>query len=292
MTQLQPPLGFLVQVGLPFVHLGGHSPRGFLIGPGGLYAALILDDLGIPYQILEAQNHVGGRLFTYTFPNTTGAPFNYYDVGAMRFPDIVPMRRLFTLFYYPPLNEGLERPLASLLQTYYFRAADDNAFLSYNGVTVRTNDSGPDPFNSEAVIQDVSTQAADAYINAGVTNILHDAFDGFVNGLLNDVETGSDDGWNSLMNYDGYSTRSYLSLVYTPSAAFQATLPPDQQLPDSPLSTDVVNWCETFDKSTGWYDRSLSETILEAVAFGNGDPDTPWYCLEFVHCYLFVRIDP
>jgi len=287
--QIYSPSGFLVQVSLSFVHLGGSSSQGFLVGPGGLYAALILDDLGIPYQILEAQDRVGGRLFTYTFPNSTGAPFNYYDVGAMRFPDIPVMRRLFNLFNYPPLNVGVETPLASLLQKYYFQAAGGNGFLSYNGVTIRANNPDPNPFKSEAVIKDVSRHAADAYINAGVENILHDALDGFITALQKDVETGSDEGWKKLMEFDAYSTRSYLSLVYKPSAAFQATLPPDLQLPDSPLSMDVVNWCETFDKSTGWYDRSLSETVLEAVAFGNGDKDTPWYCLEFVHCYLFLK---
>ncbi|KAG8678598.1 hypothetical protein FRC09_019711, partial [Ceratobasidium sp. 395] len=57
-------------------------------GSGGLYTALILEDLGIPYRIIEAQDHVGGRLFTYKFQNQLGAPYNYFDVGAMRFPKI------------------------------------------------------------------------------------------------------------------------------------------------------------------------------------------------------------
>lgn len=33
-------------------------------GAGGLYAALILKSLGIPFEILEAQHRTGGRLFT------------------------------------------------------------------------------------------------------------------------------------------------------------------------------------------------------------------------------------
>ena len=36
-------------------------------GVGGLYAAMLLQDLGIPFEILEASGRVGGRLFTYKF---------------------------------------------------------------------------------------------------------------------------------------------------------------------------------------------------------------------------------
>ena len=49
---------------------------------------MILDVLNIPglsYEILEADNRVGGRVYTHKFSD---APHDYYDVGAMRFPDI------------------------------------------------------------------------------------------------------------------------------------------------------------------------------------------------------------
>lgn len=36
-------------------------------GPGGLYAAMILTTLDIPFEILEAQDRTGGRLYTYQF---------------------------------------------------------------------------------------------------------------------------------------------------------------------------------------------------------------------------------
>ena len=51
--------------------------------------------LNVEYEILEAngEERVGGRLYSYYFPNPTGekepkvGPHDYYDVGAMRFPD-------------------------------------------------------------------------------------------------------------------------------------------------------------------------------------------------------------
>jgi hypothetical protein len=242
-----------------------------------LYAALILQDLGIPYHIVEAQDHVGGRLFTYTFPNTTGAPYNYYDVGAMRFPDILPMRRLFTLLNYHLLNQG-DKPLRSLLEKYIFKC--DDAFMSFNGKTYQQKaipDPKFDPFQSQAVIKDVKPPgSAMAYILAGVEKITDDVIGPFAIRLLEDVSHGTTTGWHHMQKFDAYSTRSYMNIRYQPSESLN--------LPPGPLPTDVINWCEMFDKSTGWYDRSLSETVLEAVAFGwqPGHPDTKWYCLRFV----------
>ncbi len=59
-------------------------------GMAGLYSALILDHLGIPYDILEAASRPGGRILTYYFSTK---PHDYYDIGAMRFPKIPPMKR-------------------------------------------------------------------------------------------------------------------------------------------------------------------------------------------------------
>ena len=58
-------------------------------GAAGLYAAMILQSMGIDYEILEAQNVPGGRLHTHYFEPGANASnnygnFQYYDVGAMR----------------------------------------------------------------------------------------------------------------------------------------------------------------------------------------------------------------
>ena len=54
---------------------------------------MILDALNIPgltYEILEADKRVGGRVYTHKF---SGDKHDYYDVGAMRFPDIPIMKK-------------------------------------------------------------------------------------------------------------------------------------------------------------------------------------------------------
>ena len=233
--------------------------------------------MGIPYRIIEARSRVGGRLYTYTFPNSAGEPYNYFDVGAMRFPEISSMSRVFHLFEYPPLNSnGIA--LAKKLRPFYFKgAANNDTLFSYNGITVVQNAlPAGDPFQAGAVIQDVDPQP---YIAAGTKAITDDVIAPFATRLLDDLKNQTTSGWEYMQKFDKYSTRAYMTLAYRPS--------PKLGLPDAPLPTDVVNWCETFDKSTGWYDRALSETVLEAVAFGwkpNENPmeATPWWCIEFV----------
>jgi heterodisulfide reductase subunit A-like polyferredoxin len=53
-------------------------------GAGGLYTALLLDSLGIDYDILEASDRVGGRIFTHRFNETAWSQStpndpDYYD---------------------------------------------------------------------------------------------------------------------------------------------------------------------------------------------------------------------
>lgn len=62
--------------------------------------------------------------------------------------------------------------------------------------------------------------------------------------------------------------------------------------PSSLFLPTFVNWMETFDNSTGAYDRALTEVVLEAVAFGWKPPaetheGTKWWCIE---CVLLSKV--
>ncbi|KAJ7207139.1 hypothetical protein GGX14DRAFT_567704 [Mycena pura] len=270
------------------------EPVGILgAGGAGLYTALILDDLGIPFKVIEARDRVGGRLYTHTFPNQTGAPYNYFDVGAMRFPQTDSMSRVFHLFGYAPLNrDGLA--LKSRLKPFHFvGAGNNNTLLSYTGVTVRQNaaPTASDPFKSELVIKDADPRP---YVAAGAKAIVDDVIRPFAEALLQDMKDKTKKGWEKLLRYDRHSTRAYMTTQYIPSD--------DLNIPKTSLPVDVVNWLETFDMSTGWYDRAFTETVLEAVAFGwdpSSDPlvRTPWFCIDggafqigdTVHQYLKKR---
>ena len=81
---------------------GGHCAVA-IVGGGvaGLRVAMMLETLNIPYKLFEVSDRCGGRAFTYHFKEEKGevsTTQNYFDVGAMRFPDNGVNRRLFELF--------------------------------------------------------------------------------------------------------------------------------------------------------------------------------------------------
>jgi NADPH-dependent 2,4-dienoyl-CoA reductase/sulfur reductase-like enzyme len=57
-------------------------------GAAGLYMAWMLSYLGIEYDLLEASDRIGGRVYTHTFTKDSECAHNYVDVGAMRIPEI------------------------------------------------------------------------------------------------------------------------------------------------------------------------------------------------------------
>ena len=64
-------------------------------GAAGLYAAMLLVVAGVKnFVFLEASERVGGRAYTFNFPEDLDYPcnHNYYDMGAMRIPCIPGMQ--------------------------------------------------------------------------------------------------------------------------------------------------------------------------------------------------------
>ena len=69
-------------------------PRVCIVGGGisGLYSAMILEELGIEYDLFEASGRLGGRIHTHYFSEARPS-HDYYEVGAMRFPNSPIMKR-------------------------------------------------------------------------------------------------------------------------------------------------------------------------------------------------------
>jgi hypothetical protein len=119
-------------------------------GMAGLYTAMILEDLGIPYEILEAEDvdeHAerAGRVYTHRFDTTPG---NYYDVGAMRFPDIPIMHRTFDLFKkrLELKKDRSEEPAQGALIPYHFTGEQTPLYYN-NKLSVGPHPTGQDTFN-------------------------------------------------------------------------------------------------------------------------------------------------
>ncbi|KAG2151158.1 flavin-containing amine oxidoreductase-domain containing protein [Suillus bovinus] len=252
-------------------------PVGILgAGVGGLYTALMLDSLDIKYEILEASDHTGGRLFTYKFPDSN--EYDYYDVGAMRFP--LPqkdsegnyktgiMKRLGDLINYSKLNDGEIIPLKSKLIDYYYEARRGGSFLYFNNEQYQVSDKSHPP-DFHAGKMGVESE----YVTVGVKKIVDDVIEPFARMLIDDLEKQVTKGWEVMKKNDAYSLRAYMLFKYIPSV--------NLKLPPMHLSTNVINWCETFEDSTGSYDRALTEAVLESLAFAKADSGiVEWKCFN------------
>ncbi|KAH7183328.1 uncharacterized protein B0J16DRAFT_289896 [Fusarium flagelliforme] len=77
-----------------------YKGRVAIVGAGatGLYLAMMLKYLKINnVDIYEASDRIGGRCYTYSFPDDKDCPHNYYDIGAMRIPEIPAMQSTLNL---------------------------------------------------------------------------------------------------------------------------------------------------------------------------------------------------
>ncbi|KAL5351985.1 hypothetical protein ACLOAV_003848 [Pseudogymnoascus australis] len=215
-----------------------------IIGAGvaGLYAAVLLDSLGIEHDIIEASDRVGGRIYTYRFNETAWSNstpddpdyYDYFDVGAMRFPGMDYMARITG-----PSNNSLISYI--------------NAHVSSPKDKVVQDTPTADAFNTE-LTDNGTVDAQFAQLNptevwASVTQNLTDA-----------LTADFTEGFNLLMEYDSVSIRSYLlSQGYT---------------------GPQVDWLETIDDATDHYDMySMSQGVLEQWVFTESSLDN-WTCIN------------
>jgi len=224
-------------------------------GAAGLYAAMILEmfkSYGYTYEILEAEpekiveKHVGGRLWTHKFSQS---PNDYYDRGAMRFPDIDFMQRVFDLF------DRLDLKRDGLLINYVMSIP--NNILFYNGIKM-------------TVSEYQSSNAADPF-KIGLASNAEDYTTGAFGDFKNRLTSNFDQGWDFLMQYDEYSTRDYMRLVLK-----TYTTPSGKVLE---YTDNVITALETLESSTSLYDCALSESVMDSLDFDNPKP-VSWYCIQ------------
>ena len=233
-------------------------------GVAGLYIAMILDSLEIPnltYDILEANDRVGGRAYTHHFSNKK---HDYYDIGAMRYPDIPTMKRTFDLFRMKSIN----LPLIP----YYLKSSKTPSLFND-----RFFAPGPDPYHVSA--KNGGSVPDDVVDN--VDTILKAAFGPYKKQLAKNFKKG----FEALKKVDDFSTREFLKRGG-----------PDGKQPHYDFF--AIQWMETQNTSTNLFDQAFSESVLDSFDFDyplsdddeDGDdpkpdpkPDPPqvqWYCID------------
>lgn len=227
-------------------------------GTAGLYAAMILEDLGLKYEILEASDHVGGRILTHRFNGDIGydAPYNtperydYFDIGAMRFPKIPFMDRVFDLFKRVKIDR--------LLIPYNFR--HENNLLYYNlqpPLTAKNARCKTDDYFCVSVSKGGSVP--DSFTAEQPNHWVDMAYDPFrkVFAGMNDPDPEMQmeafrEGWAKLSKQDHLSVRGYMLMNEEGSSEDARPAYPDS----------VVHWLETMDSGTGIYDQSFVESVI------------------------------
>ncbi|ETS85835.1 hypothetical protein PFICI_03860 [Pestalotiopsis fici W106-1] len=237
-----------------------------IVGAGvtGLFIAMLLDSLNIPgleYDILEASDKTGGRIRTHYFSDE---PHDYYDIGAMRFPDIVAMRTTFQLF------EQLDIPL---LRHYHDHKDPDSAVKGsincptmYNGITIIDGQQpGRDPFR----VGRANGGSVPDHLVDRVNQLLSNAFEPFKRIITQDFEAG----FKLLMRYDSWSTREFLRNPPPPEDGWE---------PWEPLDFFTGQWLETNTTSTSIFDQAFSESVMDSLDFSTTEKseDTKWYCID------------
>jgi monoamine oxidase len=218
-----------------------------IVGAGisGLYIAMILDSLptaNVTYDILEANSRIGGRVYTHHFSQEL---HDYYDIGAMRYPDIPTMKRTFDLF------KRTNMPLRE-----YILKCDTTPDL-FND---RIFEPGPDPYH-------VSTQnggCVPEHVVDKVSTLIDDAFRPYKEKLAEDFNRG----FEELMKVDDFSTREFLKRGG-----------PDGTLPKYDFFS--VQWMETQNTSTNLFDQAFSESVMDSFDFDNPqEGGVKWSCIE------------
>lgn len=241
-------------------------------GMAGMYAALLLEQLGISYQIFEASGErVGGRVLTHYFNN---APHQYAELGAMRFPENWMQSRLFNFWEYLNNTASKVRGAREIVRIPYILfdnspAPDAGNLLCYNGRPPVTRNAvakdnsllGFDQFFTDAsydYFKDANGKVKPAQV------LLNNAIEPFMK-LLDD--TGSDvyaidKAWLKILEFNSYSGRSYL-----------------QEIGDGvhPYPVRIVDYMESVLTYTGVYDLAFIEMLLDNFSF---DDTTAWSAMD------------
>ncbi|KAF5013138.1 hypothetical protein FDECE_858 [Fusarium decemcellulare] len=287
-------------------------------GVAGLFTALLFDwlnehpdlegkGLKITYEILEAagEERLGGRLYTHHF---TDKVHDYYDVGAMRFPNNSVMRRTFQLFNYIGITREFMDPKEPHLIPYYLKDIEGKCPSYFNDVHKVGNvwtDTADDPYEINIGLP-ANGKIPPHLLKRDPNKLVSEALAVFIDKIRTQFEEvrGEDDEnngelatelWQRLMKADHMSVRQFLGSgqkkdeVHTQGKTREPVKTQEikDEVPLGPgYNYNTIEWLETATYGTGWYDQALTECVLEELDFQTddsepGNEDTQyWWCVD------------
>ena len=177
----------VVKQGIEKKFAGGKPKKVVIVGAGlaGLAAGYELKRAGHNPVILEAQQRVGGRVYTLRDPFTEGL---YAEVGAMR----IPRAHILTIEYIGKFG----------LPTNDFTMDNPNAYYYMGGRKVRASEANADPslLGFEVSENEKGMTSGQMYMKT-------------IQPLLDMLERDGEAAWDEIVaKYDQYSTREFLEL--------------------------------------------------------------------------------
>jgi monoamine oxidase len=182
-----PELIDIVKAGIRSRYQEGTPKKVLIVGAGlaGLSAAYELKRAGHSPVLLEAQQRVGGRVYTLRGPFTEGL---YAEVGAMR----IPRAHALTMQYIEKFG----------LLTNDFTMDNPKAYYYIGGRKVRAGEAAVNPslLGFDVFESELGKTAGQMYITA-------------IQPLLEMLESSGSAAWDEIVaDYDQYSTREFLEL--------------------------------------------------------------------------------
>ncbi|QRV92089.1 Flavin containing amine oxidoreductase [Ceratobasidium sp. AG-Ba] len=137
---------------------------------GGVSGLVVARKLGVKHKVdvFEAADHVRGRLFIYDFKD--GKEWDYFDVGAMWFPNTSVMKPTYDLF--KELEPYIKEPIK-------YEMSNDNTFLYYNGIRVDRKTAGQTPQTFGAGDKEGGNVPQD-WANIGYDGLMRNVFGSFM----------------------------------------------------------------------------------------------------------------
>ncbi|KAK1756623.1 hypothetical protein QBC47DRAFT_401525 [Echria macrotheca] len=225
------------------------SDRICIVGAGtcGLYLAMMLKYLGFTnVDILEANDNVGGRCFTWPKtenPQNGQVDHFYYDVGAMRIPPLPWMAGTISF---------IQNTLKLQTPPYYYDNPTGPVPVSYWYKNIAINDGAFD-----ALMSSLASEFLQA--DANFDKAFQDWLTAIPDPTYRNASTAP------LIFRDNYSTRAWLMNKVTPTVW---------------TYSDTAK-AELYDTSTGLFDQSLTETVIDYADFKNESvKDQKWLRVE------------
>ncbi|MCJ1470056.1 hypothetical protein MMC07_008701 [Pseudocyphellaria aurata] len=274
-----------------------HEMKVCIVGAGaaGLFTAMIFDwlkeksnegkipELNISYDIYEAAEK--------------DREHQYYDVGAMRFPENPIMRRTFDLFEKLGIHKkGAKHPDGKLIP-YYIKAKDKNNTPSYYNDIYYAVPPPKDKLDPYEMRIQTGPPIPEDLLKKGPKKTLQDAIAKYRQAFREDPEKG----WRMLIDTDKFTARDFLQLpplsgfktinsntIIDHSEGHDVKKQDDKPIGGPGFNFNTVEWLETFGGGTHWYSQAFSEMVLENMDFDyyeeedeeEKEPATNWWCID------------